>query len=254
VDALPDDAPVRREGLERWAEVQRQRTRPAPLRLLISLAVLVRHWLRRVATFPDRVLDWFADRVLDRGLKTSGGVFLPEHVHLDRVEYVPSRWHWLPRALRYVDVSDRDTFVDFGCGKGRIVHQAAKRPFGRVIGVEISPELAEVARKALGARSPQHRCRDVEIVVSDLTQFVVPDDLTTAYFFRPVKSAALEVVLRNIVDSIDRRPRRVRLIYVWPTRNTYSTILATGRFRLLKELRSGLFNRRSFRVSIFESL
>jgi cyclopropane fatty-acyl-phospholipid synthase-like methyltransferase len=84
----------------------------------------------------------------------------------------------LPRALRYLGVSDRDTFVDFGCGKGRVVHQAARRPFRRVIGVEISPVLAEVARNGLAARRHQHRCGSVEIVVSDVTQYRVPDDLT----------------------------------------------------------------------------
>ena len=120
----------------------------------------------------------------------------------------------LPRALRYLGVSDRDVFVEFGCGKGRVVHQAARRPFRRVVGVEISPVLAEAARSGLAARRHQHRCRDVEIVVADVTAFRVPDDLTIGYFYYPFTGQTFESVLRGIVESIDRNPRRVRLIFV----------------------------------------
>jgi SAM-dependent methyltransferase len=197
------------------------------------------------------MLDRFANRVLDRGLDTSDDAYLPEHKIEGRVLYVPSAWHVLPRALRYVGVSERDTFVDFGCGKGRVVHQAARRPFGRVIGVEVSPMLAETARNALAARSHQHRCRNVEIVVSDVRQFRVPDDLTIAYFFRPFGDETLGTVLRGIIESIDRNPRRVHLIYLSPM-TSRSTILATGRFRLVKEQSSAL-RRHADHLAIFES-
>ena len=190
---------------------------------------------------------------MGRGLDTSGNVFVPEHEHPDRSRYIASAWHVLPRVLRYLGVSDSDTFIDFGCGKGRVVHQAAKRPFRRVIGVEISPDLAEIARTGLETRRHQHRCRNVEIVVSDVTEYQVPDDLTIGYFFRPFEGEAFDAVLRGIIDSIDRHPRRVRLIYVWPTPSANSTILATGRFRLVKEQSSSLLNLRSHRLAIFES-
>jgi hypothetical protein len=81
-----------------------------------------------------------------------------------------------------------------------------------VIGVEISPVLAEIARTNLATRRHQHRCRNVEISVSDVTDFKVPDDLTIGYLFDPFKDETLEAVLRGIVESIDHRPRRVRLI------------------------------------------
>ena len=44
----------------------------------------------------------------------------------------------------------------------------------------------------------------------------MPDDLTIGYFYHPFRGETFETVLRNIVDSIDRQPRRVRLIYVTP--------------------------------------
>ena len=241
MDALPQDPAARQEALERWAERELRSKRPGRLRTNVA---------RRAARITRR-LDRVAGRVLDRGLDTAGDAYLPVHKTDGRVLYVASAWHVLPRALRYIGVSEDDTFVDFGCGKGRVLHQAARWPFSRVIGVEVSPELAEVARTALAARSHRHRCRTVEVVVSDVRQFRVPDDLTIAYFFRPFGDDTLEAVLDAIVESIDRKPRRVRLIYLTPM-TSRSTILATGRFRLVKQQSSAL-RRHADLVGIFES-
>ena len=193
-----------------------------------------------------------ADRILDRGLETAGPETEPEHDHPERVRYVPSDWHVLPRALRYLGVSSEDIFVDFGCGKGRVLHQAAKRPFRRVIGVEISPALAAIARRALAERSSQHRCGSVEVVVSDVADYEIPEDMTIGYFYHPFTDETFDSVLRRIVDSMDRHPRRVRLIYHLPIQK--AKILDTGRFRLLKEQRSRLLDIPGSQVALFESL
>lgn len=258
MDLLSGDAASRREELERWAEEQKGQLNPPSVRarLQARLALKRRLLVHRVAVrtrAADRMLDRFADRMFDSRIHTAGQATLPEHSRDDRVHYVPTPWHVLPRALRYVGVSDRDTFVDFGCGKGRVVHQAARRPFRRVIGVEVSPALAEIARAALAARAHQHRCQDVEIVVADVNQFVVPDDLTIGYFFQPFGDDTLATLLRRITESVERTPRRVWLIYVWPRDGARSTILATERFRLVKEQSSSLINARTDRVAIFES-
>jgi SAM-dependent methyltransferase len=248
---LPDDPVGRRERLERWAT--EQRASPSPTRPARAGV----HWQftlarARIKLRSKRLLrsERLANRVLERGLDTQGHATEPEHHHPDRLLYAPSPWHVLPRALRYLGVSDRDTFVEFGCGKGRVVHQAAKRPFRRVIGVEISPALAEIARANLAARAHRHRCRDVKIVVADAREFLVPDDLTIGYFWHPFRGETFDGVLRGIVDSIDRHPRRVRLIYLGPHG---AEVLATGRFRLLKEQQSRLLDTRAYPTAIFES-
>src|SRR5438105_15577545 len=63
--------------------------------------------------------------------------------------YRPTSWLVLHRLLRDLDVDERDVFVDIGSGMGRVVLMAARRPFKRVIGIERSAELVEVARMNL---------------------------------------------------------------------------------------------------------
>jgi SAM-dependent methyltransferase len=236
----------RQELLEDWAAEQRKTQDAAPPPSRPRLAA--RNLGYRVATSYRRL----ANRILDRGLDTSVGRREPEHDHPDRLLYLPSDWHVLPRALRYIGVSSQDTFIDFGCGNGRILHQAAKRPFRRVIGVEISPALAEIARRNLAARRHRHRCKSVEVVLSDVADYPAPDDLTVAYLYHPVANETFDAVMKSIIDSIDRKPRRVRLIYNLPIQK--SNVLATKRFRLLTEQRSWFVGDPGSRVAIFESI
>jgi SAM-dependent methyltransferase len=206
------------------------------------------------AQSADHRLERLSDRLFDRGLDTSSRVHLHHFPVDDRVHYMPSPWHVLPRVLRHVEVYEHDGFLEYGCGKGRVVHQAPRRPFAHVIGVEVSPELVEVARAGVAARQDRHRCRNVEIVVADARDFPVPDDVTVAYLFRPFGDDTLVPVLGNIVESVERRPRRVRMIYVWPQDRSRAEILATGRFRFVKEFPSGVFNLRTPPITIFESV
>jgi SAM-dependent methyltransferase len=247
VEHIPEDPVARRQRLESWADSQEQHGAPRSLSLAERLNIEIWSARRRISLKGW----WYADRFLDRGLGTRGIATEPEHEVPDRVAYVPSSWHVLPLALRAVGANTDDAFIDFGCGKGRIVHQAAKRPFRRVIGVEISPQLGEAARAVVAAGRHKHRCKEVEIVICDATRFELPDDITIAYLFDPFRGEILNAVLQNIIASLDRRPRTLRMIYVHPVDG--ARVLATGRFALLKEQRGGLRDRRTGRAAIFES-
>ena len=67
-----------------------------------------------------------------------------------------------------------------------MVYMAALNyPFGRVIGVEIAPELNAVARENIDRMRTRLRCQEVDLVTMDATQWQVPDDLTYVYMFNP---------------------------------------------------------------------
>jgi SAM-dependent methyltransferase len=130
--------------------------------------------------------------------------------------YEPSQWTYLPRALRGERVGPRDVFVDVGCGRGRVVLQAARRPFARVVGVEISPEKLATARHNLERAASTLACKDVELVAMDALDYDIPPDATYVYLFNPCAGDAFRRLLDNVVASYDRRPRRLRVLYVNP--------------------------------------
>src|SRR3989344_2191686 len=66
----------------------------------------------------------------------------PEHCH----SYAPVAWSDLKRVLRVLEIGREEVFLDLGCGKGRALLAAAAFDFQRVVGVEISQRLCEIAR------------------------------------------------------------------------------------------------------------
>jgi hypothetical protein len=183
--------------------------------------------------------------VFERGrlADTSGVVWLDEFGldSVDRQRYEPSRWLYLRRALKGVRIQPTDVFADIGSGMGRVVFQAARYPFARVIGVEIAEELTKVARENIEHNTDRLRARKVEFVAADAAEYEVPDDLTYAYFHNPFSGETFRRVIGHIVESLDRAPRRFTLIYVNPVEEAY--VLQTGRFdrrRLSKGIRRDL--------------
>ncbi len=128
-------------------------------------------------------------------------------------------------------------------------YRAARYPFARVVGVEISPPLSAAATRNLERNRHKLPLPGVQVVTADVVDFEVPDDMTVAYFYCPFVGTTFRKVLDGIVDSIDRSPRRVRLIYACPAME--DDVLASGRFRLERRSRGGLRDRLSSRVCMY---
>lgn len=108
----------------------------------------------------------------------------------------------------------RSVFIDFGCGKGRALLEAARFPFARAIGVEFAPELAEIAARnrdimiAKGALAAP-----VEIVCMDAGRYVPPADVPlVCYFYDPFD----EAVMAPVADRLTSLSQPVTIIYLEP--------------------------------------
>jgi SAM-dependent methyltransferase len=172
---------------------------------------------------------WGIETSLEADLETLGF----EDAH--RVRYEPSSWWDLRRALRADDVAEDDVFLDLGSGKGRVVLQAARYPFRRVIGVELSPQLTEVAARNLTMVRSRVRAGHVELVTADAVDYEVPDDVTVVYIYNAFRGPVFDAAIGQILASVDRAPRHVRLIY--RTAVEHERLLATRRFRPTRTVR-----------------
>jgi SAM-dependent methyltransferase len=193
-----------------------------------------------------------ADLLFDRGIDTAGIQYQGEHLHSDNVRYEASGWSYLPRALPRDSVSGSDVFLDIGSGKGRVIYQAARYPFRRVMGVEVSEELNEVAHANIETRRRKLVCQDIELVTADAAGFDIPDDVTVAYLFYPFVGDTFRAVMGKLVESLDRRPRRLRLIYVCP--KLEDEVLATGRFGLERRIPGGRRDVIGRRICVYASV
>lgn len=198
---------------------------------------LYRQHVRRVVLKLRRFVAWL---LFERryGLKTSDVVTLGQLglEHPDRTHYGPTGWRTLGKILPRSEVSRDDVFVDLGSGMGRAVYLAAGYPFKRVLGVEIAPQLHAIAEENIRRNRARLECKDVQLVNADVTEYELPDDVTIVFMFNPFGGAIFASVMEQLLASLDRVPRRLRLIYGNPLEE--QQVLATGRATLAREIRN----------------
>lgn len=119
----------------------------------------------------------------------------------------------LRKIRKFLQLGSSDTVYDLGCGKGRILCVLAQAPVNKCVGIEIFPDLCDIARRNAdqlrGRRSPiEIRCADV--ANADLS------DGTVYFMFNPFGADTMRTVLDNIQRSLLDKPRPVRIIYLNP--------------------------------------
>lgn len=204
----------------------------------MRLKRLRRAWSRgagaAAAVIVDRVRDAWEDCRL--GIWTAG--LIPIETLVQAWEgchdYAPTSFRAFRAFMQAVPIErGRDVFVDIGCGKGRVLVMAAQYPFRRVIGIELSPELASMA--AVNVARVKRRCDDVTVWTGQASDFSFPDNASVVYFFNPFHGIELERVLDRLRQSIQAAPRLVRVVFNNPThllrqRHRYPWLVERARF------------------------
>ncbi len=94
-------------------------------------------------------------------------------------------------------------FVDAGAGMGRAVMLASEYAFERIVGIEISPALVQIARENLvKARDLATRCRDVRLVRADARRYRYPNGNLVLFLYNPFDGEALD----DVLDRLSERP------------------------------------------------
>lgn len=116
-------------------------------------------------------------------------------------------------AIRYEDF----TFVDLGSGKGRALLVSAQFPFKRIIGVEYSGRLNDIARRNI-AQLPESKkmCKDIALFCSDAGSFPIPEGPVLIFLYNPFGRPVMEEVVRNVCLSFEKDPRRMVVVYFTP--------------------------------------
>jgi len=121
-------------------------------------------------------------------------------------------------AMQFLSIDYRQyIFVDFGSGKGRAILMATEFPFKKIIGVEFSRELHEIALANLERfRGHITKCADVEPLWMDAVDYVLPEENLVCYFCNPFNAFLMGRVLANIRGSLIQAPRDIYLVYYNP--------------------------------------
>lgn len=198
-----------------------------------------------IELYGIRLRDTFRDWRL--GIRTKGFIEAYDLGHgRDCIDYEPVDYRFLDIVFRHLEADGNDVFLDYGCGKGRAVITAATYRFRRVIGVELSPQLSDEAKKNVDRAGVTLKCNDVQILTANAAKYVVPRDVSVIFLFNPFTGSVLAEVQRRIYESIREAPRRLRVVYLHPAKvfNTFDactwltrrSVLSTPQWNQVKTL------------------
>ena len=120
------------------------------------------------------------------------------------------------------------TLVDIGCGKGRVLMLASEFAFREIVGVELNPRLARVARKNLrkfgrkgriaipGLKNETWGTRRVRIMEGDALAVPVPDGPVALFYFNSFEREMAEMWLARLGEVAHGRSHSLDLIYIHP--------------------------------------
>lgn len=123
-----------------------------------------------------------------------------------------------PRVIRAIlsalDIErERFTFIDYGCGKGRVLLIAGEFGFRRIIGVEFVPALAETAKRNLTSYRGRGAGGDATVFTMSAIDYELPPDPSVLFFYSPFTGAMMERVVENIENSFKRAPRELFVLF-----------------------------------------
>lgn len=128
--------------------------------------------------------------------------------------YQPTQAKAFAALLNELRLPKEYGFVDFGCGKGRVLLLAAKYGFQAVRGVEFSHALCELAKSNIERYSRFVLVvATISIFEGNAEDYVIQRDENIFYFFNPFDDVVFKTVLDRLQMSVSENPRPIYVIY-----------------------------------------
>jgi SAM-dependent methyltransferase len=129
--------------------------------------------------------------------------------------YEATKWREFARMMEAVPINYGEfIFVDAGCGKGRALMFASFFNFKKIIGVEFSEELVEIAKQNMATFSAKTGMRSaLEIQCKDVALFDLPDGNLLIYLYNPFHSELMRLFIEKIRRFVERSAFQIYIAY-----------------------------------------
>ena len=109
--------------------------------------------------------------------------------------------------LAELNLKTTDILYDLGCGDGRFLISAVKQYGCKAIGIEIDPEVADIARQNV----KNARCGRITIVTGDATKFYLNKaDAVVMYLFPPLMTKLMKTIRTDRIATYSHKiPNRL---------------------------------------------
>ena len=168
----------------------------------------------------------------DEKLKISTDIFDFSQEDYQNYGYDPTPYLVLERLVQLNILKKEDVVVDYGCGKGRISFFINSQVGCKVIGVDHSEKLLEIANKNLESYGKN----DDIVFIHSKAEDYIPDEANRFYFFNPFSTKIFRWVLKKIEESYEKNPREMLIFFYYSTIEYRMYLPTEPRLELVKSL------------------
>lgn len=158
------------------------------------------------------------------GIDTSGAVFgraLRSNnaaADLYAAPYAGSQPSIIRKILYMIPDLENTTFLDLGCGKGRTLVVASEFPLQDIVGVELSPMLAALARDNAHIIRQQFPERTpITVLEQDASALLLPEGRVIIFLYNPFFKRLMQKVARIIENVLTiNSDKKIYVVYANP--------------------------------------
>lgn len=108
------------------------------------------------------------------------------------------------------------TFLDVGCGRGRVLVIAAAYGFKNIIGIDFSQKLCNEATVVCNAVTSRYPDCSVTVTCADAREYNIPDTVGVIFLFNPFDASIMSGFIQKVDESLARKKRSLKILYANP--------------------------------------
>jgi|TARA_Y100000389_G_C17439598_1_gene507733 SAM-dependent methyltransferase len=143
------------------------------------------------------------------------------------VQCSPSGGHYFKKILKDLKISNHDSILDIGCGKGSAIKTMMEFSFNQISGIEISNHLHLIAKKNFKIL----KSKNIKIININAENYMNYGDFNYFYMYNPFPSSVMQVVIKKIIAQSSKY-KNIKILYNNPI---CSEVILSYGFEILKE-------------------
>jgi SAM-dependent methyltransferase len=151
-----------------------------------------------------------------------------------RYPYEPTPYTVLERLADSGLIGQRNSVLDYGCGKGRASFFLNCQTGAAAVGIEYDVRIYEAAlqnRKTAAAKA--------DFLLTKAEEYPVPPYVDRCYFFNPFSVEILRKVMARILESYYEAPREILLFFYYPSDEYVSFLMTVEELEFYDEIECG---------------
>lgn len=171
--------------------------------------------------------------------------------------YEPTPYDVLDLCFDNIELEQNDGFVDFGCGKGRVVFYVNHRYQIETLGIELNKSYVQDALHNKMQYSKVHQLAEASVNFMNIKaeHYKVQPTDNVFFFFNPFSVQIFRKVIHNILKSQQSNPRKIYVILYYPSFEYIQYLKSGTKFKIIKDVlapNQSAYNTHE-RIMIFEN-